>query len=113
MYVPEIPDGVVLLTVDNNYRTLGDYYAAARSAWRVDRNRVEDADYIVAVTDEVIREVFVANRWYFVPSGRLGRYAFDGRIAGEEVRNFYVDMPVPDRLRRVRGARNPVRYANC
>ena len=110
MDVPEIPDSAVLLTVDKNYRTSGDYYESARYAWRARKERLESADYIFAVTDEIIREVFVANKWYHVEHGRC---AFDGDIASQDVRDFYIGTPVPDRLRRKKGARNPVRYANC
>jgi len=110
MHVPEMPDAAVLLTVDKNYRTSGDYYESARYAWRANKERLESADYIFAVTDEVIREVFVADRWYYVQNGRC---AFDGEVADQGARDLYVDMPVPDRLRRRRGARNPVRYENC
>ena len=119
MHVPEIPGKAVLLIVDKNYKKYGDYYTAAYYAWRVRKSRVEKADYVFAVCDWTIREVFEATEWlpamrnYFPDRDPMpGRYGFVGHEAPQEIQDLYVGMPVPDRMR-TPGARNPVRYANC
>ena len=132
MHVPEIPHKAVLFIVNRNYKhavLLNDenyhaLYEAVRFAWRVDKSRVEKAEYVLAVYHGNIIGAFVADEWLVATEENFPgrkvvsepkpkrRYGFVGHNAPPEIQDLYVGMPVPDRMR-TPGAANPVKYANC
>ena len=51
----------------------GSLYEAVRWAWRIDPERAEEADYVIAVVKRICKGVFAVQRWK--PSGReRGRF---------------------------------------
>lgn len=95
-----------------------ELYEMTRGFWRVDVERARQADYVLAVYQGIVREVYQVADWF--PGGTTfmqreedgawakDRYEFVGRIADETVRQKY-------RLKNVahfflKGCQIPIRY---
>ncbi|MDE0242806.1 MAG: hypothetical protein OXQ84_21830 [bacterium] len=83
-------------------------YEAVRGNWIVNERRVTEADYIIAVVDQICRGVFLADIWQPTPH-RRGRYYFRGREAPPEVIDRYRDKRIPQKYRK-KGMAGPVVY---
>ncbi len=92
-----------------------ELYEATRGTWVVGERR-EKAEYVMAVYQGIVREVYSVEQWY--PAGTLdyqtrdssgfnvtGRWEFSGTIA-HEVRDEYVGFSVGT------GGQHPIRYVN-
>jgi hypothetical protein len=110
----------VLITVNRTVTERESVYAAVRYAWKLDPQRAQRAEVVLALQQGVIVGAFVAERWMpatvenfpGTPEDRPGRWGFAGREAPPEIRDRYLRHRLPDRLRR-RGAANPVRYIDA
>ncbi len=83
-------------------------YEAVRASWNVKVQRVNRADYVIAVVDQMCRGVFVADAWELTPDGR-GRYHFHGREAPDEIVESYCGKRIPSHFRK-KGMARPVLY---
>jgi len=108
----------ILITINKLYRSHMsplELYETTRGIWVVGIRR-NKAEYAMAVTHGVVREVYRIERWY--PAGTLeyqtresstfnksGRWEFSGDIA-YEIRNQYVGYSVG------KAGQNPIRYMN-
>ena len=115
---------VVLIRIPVLYRPSMDaaeLYEATRGVWALNGRRARRAEYVFAVTDQVVREVYRPERWE--PAGstpyqfrdqaamqRPGRWEFVGAIADAEIRDTYVEMSLVGMFRP--GAANPIMYVN-
>ena len=81
-------------------------YEAVRKSWKIS-DRVEVADYVIAVVDKVCRGIFVAERWELNPEN--GRRYFYGREASDEVSERYRDRLIPPEFRK-KGMAAPVLF---
>lgn len=105
----------------NRFETSGDeeLYKQTRFAWRVNRQRVEAADYVLSVIRGVVKGAWVADFWkpattenfpnlsYEEPS----RHAFSGRRAPDGIWNLYVGTRGKQvAINGLRHVQNPVRY---
>jgi hypothetical protein len=63
--------------------------------------------YVLSEYQGFIVEVFQVERWYSteIEQGRM-RWAFDGRVAPDEIRNQYFNRKISKK----RGASNPISY---
>jgi hypothetical protein len=91
-------------------------YDATRYAWRLDKNKAEQAEIILAVQNGIIRKVYIAERWleatpenFPISETISGRYGFVGHEASDELQQMYVDKRIPDEYRKP-GATNPIKY---
>ncbi|MFC0281523.1 hypothetical protein EP867_19185 [Falsigemmobacter intermedius] len=91
-------------------------YDQTRFAWKLSPKSAEACDYIFAVRNGIVREVYKADRWVPANDPALGalaeeslakRWAFIGAPAPEDIRALYVGKSVE---RREPGAANPIRY---
>lgn len=105
----------LLITV-NRTATKQDLYEATRFAWKMSKEKAEQAEVILAVQQGLIKGAFVADRWLQATSenfpGRSdipGRIGFIGKDADLEVKKLYLNKGVPESFRK-RGASNPIRY---
>jgi hypothetical protein len=120
----EAPDAVfrhraVLITVNRTVTERESVYAAVHYAWKLDPQRAQKAEVVLALQRGMIVGAYVAERW--MPAtvqnfpgtleDRPGRWGFIGREAPPAIRDHYLRRRLPDTLRR-RGAANPVRYVN-
>ena len=87
---------------------LTNRYEATRSAWKIKPRSIKDYPYVFSVTDGVVKEVYKINEWYLADDEK--RYAFNGEIAENEIRNKYVEERIPDKYIQ-KGMANPVLFS--
>lgn len=86
-------------------------YEQVRGNWRIDINKAEKADYILAAYRGVIIGAFVANKWK--KSGVKGRYCFDGAPVDNQVWEKFVGSKGKRIVRpEMKHIQNPIRYFN-
>lgn len=95
-------------------------YEAARKAWKISVARAKKADLIFAVTDDLVRGVFVADEWLPATTKNFpalledipGRYGFNGRDATPESTKKYLGKRLPPILqgKGKRGMASPILY---
>lgn len=106
-----------IIMINVNDAESRDLYDATRYAWRMSKEKAEQADYVLAVCKGLIRGAFKPHKWMEATpenfSGfvlRPGRIGFVGEIAPPEICEMYVRRKVPDEYRK-RGAANPIKYS--
>jgi len=107
----------VLMIVINKSNTQKSMYNATRFAWKVDKEKAEQAEYVLAVVQGMIRGVFIANNWKDASINNFpemnedcpDRYAFVGVEANQSIKELYVGKRVPTEYRK-KGASNPIKY---
>jgi hypothetical protein len=113
---------VLLIRINQRYRhgmSAQELYEATRGIWKLNPERAQQASYVFAVFEGVVREVYEIGQWY--PAGTLkyetrevqakDRWEFEGRVAPETIRARYVHRSAAAYL--PRGSQNPIRYVNC
>ena len=87
----------------------GGVYEAVRWAWRLNKERAESIDYVLAIEEGVCEGVFVADRRIEIaaPDGR--RLKFEGRPAPSDVRGRYRGKRIPASMRK-KGMASPSLY---
>lgn len=69
-------------------------YEATRWCWRIRPRSIKEYPYVFSVTGGIVREVYQLDRWILTDEG--GRYAFEGHVADESIRQQFVDKRIPD-----------------
>jgi hypothetical protein len=113
--VAEFKHRAILISV-NRSASEHSLYEAVRFAWKLNRDRVRDAELVLATLKGLIIGAFVPDEWLEATcanfpgrSDEAGRLGFVGYEAPNQVRSFYVGKRVPDEFRKP-GAANPVKY---
>lgn len=116
--IQKIEEKVVMFrTHDDVVRIRGNLYEAARKWWRVSVQNVLKAEYVFAVIDDVVREVYQITGWHeendngtAFPSFKGIRKVFDMRAdtVPDSVRKNYKDKILP--VSHCKWGRNPVHY---
>ncbi len=106
----------ILLINVNRSAAESSLYESTRYAWRLNKNKAEQAELILSTIQGIIVGSFIADKWLDATSenfpGREGvkdRYGFIGKEAPVELANLYIGKRVPDEYRK-RGASNPIKY---
>ncbi len=86
----------------------GSLLAAVCGEWVLNVNRAKTVDYILAVVEGHIEDVFVAEKWTSGADAR--RYKFYGKEAPEEIRKLFKAKTLPEKFTRP-GLANPTIYA--
>lgn len=105
MYAAEdanFEENVLLVSINRTYTERG-IYDAARAAWGVKPNKARRCKYVLAVINNIIREVYIPKTWVkatqdnfaFLDEDIDGRYGFIGEIAPGADRNKYINKRVP------------------
>ena len=98
-------------TVDD--RRHGSLYEAVRQSWVLKPERAKEADFVIAVIDQICRGVFeVHGDWYEgrAGKGKAKRYAFNGsEVTNPEIVDAYVNKPIP-KIFRKKSRQNPICY---
>ena len=109
---------VVIISINRSVTERGSAYEAVRYAWKLDPNKAQTADFVLASRQGLIIGAFVANKWMAAtPQNfpmtslvRKGRWGFEGDEAPKEIQDLYLGKRIPDDMRK-KGAANPVKYA--
>ena len=88
---------------DNN----NNLYETVRKAWRADINKAKKYNYVLAVVDGVVRNVYTQLNWY--DSSIKGRIEFEGKECSEDWTKDLLDKKIPAQYRQ-KGAANPFMY---
>jgi hypothetical protein len=119
----KISEPAILIRINRLYRygiSPGELYDATRGTWVVGERR-QQAEYAVAVYQNIVREVYRIAQWLRAGSTFRGNYPegdadakrweFVGTRAGAEIREKYVGRAVDNYFAKY--SRNPVQYVNC
>jgi len=108
---------LLMVNISTNVANMSNY-DAARFAWRVNKDKVEEVEYVLAVIKGIIVDAFEPKEWKkalrenfpeFIHPDMPNRYGFVGVDASMDIKELYVDKAVPEKYRK-RGASNPVKY---
>lgn len=113
----EFKHTAVLINVNQTALERFNLYDAVRAAWKIDKDRATACEFVMAVTDGLVRGVFIANEWKqaslenfpFLDMDYPKRWGFDGGPAPDGIRQIYVGHRIPAAMRK-KGAANPIRY---
>lgn len=107
---------IVLININ---RTINDrsIYDAVRFAWRLDVERVKNAEYVLAVEKGIIVGVFKPTSWHLARKQYFPdfekhtnkRYGFIGEEAEMNIQERYMYKRIPS-IYRKKGASNPIKY---
>jgi hypothetical protein len=106
--IADIQHKCMIIKINRSIHERESVYEAVRKYWVIDIKRAEQADYVLAVANKIIIDVFVADKWY--PSTvKPKRKEFVGTTADEDIRNLYVGKMIPEQYRKI-GNQSPVLY---
>jgi len=108
---------VVMITI-NRTATERGIYRATNLAWKVNKNKVEQAEFVLSVIQGMIVGVFKPLKWMQAIKNNFielvedepTRYGFEGIEAETEIKDIYLGKRVPD-IYRKKGAANPIKYS--
>jgi hypothetical protein len=119
----KISEKAILIRINRLYRygmSPGELYDATRGTWKIGQRR-DQADYAIAVYQNIIREVYKIAHWLksgstFIgnsPEGdtATGRWEFVGTRATEDIRKKHVGRSVDHCFAKY--SANPIQYVNC
>lgn len=114
--IAELEHKVLLISIN---RTVNDrdIYDAVRFAWKLDLERAQKAEYVLALEKGIIVGVFKPLKWHlarkqYFPEFEIHtnkRYGFIGEVAENNVQELYMRKRIPEEYRK-KGASNPVKY---
>jgi len=108
---------VIMITINQTASEL-EYYKATRAAWKANKTRAEEAEYVLAVVRGLIVDVFQPTEWKIamlndfpeIGEDRPDRIGFNGVTAEDSVRKHYRHKRIPEEYRK-KGAAFPVKYS--
>lgn len=107
---------VIMINV-NQSKTERSLYDATRVAWRISKKKAEEAEYVLAVSNDLIIGVFKPNKWLRTTKDNFSiitidvpdRFGFIGEEASPDIKGVYLHKRIPDSYRK-KGAANPIKY---
>lgn len=106
----DIVDQVMLININRLFRrnmTEEDLYQATRKSWKV-WNTKDKVKYVLVHYKGIVRDVYEVIKRDKVSDTR---WAFEGKVANEEIREKYINGLVKHYF--PKWASNPIRYINC
>ena len=115
--VAEFKHKVLMITINKSITERG-IYDATRYAWKISKSKSKKVEFVLAVKQGMIVEVFRPIEWLDATienfpgtiENREGRVGFIGTLASDDVRSMYLRKRVPDEYRK-RGSANPIKYS--
>ena len=108
----DITDNIMFIRINKRYRndmTPLELYESTRGYWRLNLENAKKVDYVLAVYDGMVLEVYEVIDWFPALSTYMdsrsnkldsdemkGRYEFVGKIANENVKKRYINKSVKD-----------------
>lgn len=117
-------DKLILINVNSaDHCSNDELFERVRYAWRMSRQRAQEAQYVLAVIHGVVHGVFVPTEWFPATAKRFPpprfsatdprRLGFHGRRAPDDIWQYYVGLPGKRLPEDMRHGQNPIRYHNC
>lgn len=124
--ISEIEEPTILISIHKSIEDRS-IYDAVRFAWKLKLEEAEKAKLVFAITQGIVRGVFIPTKWLpateenfpnfrllgeetYTATLRERRFGFIGEPASEFFLNKYLGKKIPDKFRK-RGASNPVKYS--
>lgn len=112
----EFIHNIIMITI-NKSASERSVYNATRSAWKLNKLKAERAEYVLAIKQGIIVEVFEPREWLKATVDNFSELGFDienrfgfyGDVAKDDVRALYINKRTPEKYR-IRGAANPIKY---
>ncbi len=114
----EICHKVLMITINKSV-TEKSVYNATRFAWKLSKSKVKEVEFVFAVVQGMIVDVFKPTEWKIAlaenfpqinTEGEPNRMGFIGQKANQEILKQYLRKRVPSKYRK-KGASNPVKYS--
>lgn len=107
---------IILISINRSVLNR-DIYDTVRFAWKLDVERAQKADYVLALEKGIIVGVYKALQWnlarkqYFpeFENHTNKRYGFKGEEADDNILKMYLRKRIPEEYRK-KGASNPIKY---
>ena len=109
--IKQIDEKVITIKINKEYRegmSKEELFKVTSYCWSLSIDRAKKADYVLAVVQGEVKEVYENLKWYEVEE--KGRIAFRGQVAHEEIREKYVGKNVRNLYKQ--GEANPCKYFN-
>jgi uncharacterized protein len=109
---------LILISINRSFTEYDDIYNAVRFAWRMSLSKAQQADYVLAISQGIVRGVFQAEQWLEATKDNFpdrenceGRIGFIGHRASENIEKHYISKRLPEAWTRKRGESNPIKYS--
>lgn len=90
----------------------GSYYETCRSAWKISPQKANKYPYVLCVLNGVVKEVYERiGEWKPDHRYRENRFEFEGKVADEAIREFFINKRIPKKYCK-KGMASPVLYSN-
>jgi hypothetical protein len=97
------------IKINNPIYARPNIYEATRGWWRLNKNKAEKVDYVLAEYKGIVRAIFEAKRWLQDKNRGDKRWGFEGEeVVDKAILDIYLNKEVP----KSRGTANPIRYFN-
>jgi hypothetical protein len=114
---PSDKHNLMLINI-NNFIDGRSVYERVRLAWVASIKKAQKADFILAISNGICIDVFVAAKWDLALVSNFPtleedmpkRIGFEGNIAPDNIRSLYKNKRLPLDMLAKKGAANPVRY---
>jgi hypothetical protein len=110
--IDEITEKCIIIKINQgsiNRFSKDEIYQATRASWKLKKSKAEKADYVLAVLNGIVKDVFTDMIWN--DNKERNRLYFDGKCAPENIRKKYIGKRVPAEYRKF-GSANPIQYVN-
>lgn len=104
--INEIPEKCIIIKVKQEVIDEKGLYDAVRIAWKISGENACKADYIIAVNNSIVKEVYKNIEWEQIETGR---WQFTAWVADDDIREKYIYKRIPQKYR-VKGMANPCLY---
>jgi hypothetical protein len=102
---------IIKITQESITKQKNDIYEAVRKAWKINPKKANEADYILAVCNGVIKEVFILTGKKWQKSfADASRYEFEGKPASPDIQDSYKNKLIPQKYRE-KSMANPIHYS--
>ncbi len=105
----ELGDSCVIININRQYKQAKQtksFYEVTRASWKMADPNKRNLKFVLSEFQGFIVEVFEVDRWYQVDNSSNSRWAFDGHVAPNSIRDKYFNR----KIYKQRGAANPISY---
>ena len=108
----DIQHKALIIKINHTALEADSIYDAVRKSWRLNVERAEEAEYVLAVSKGLVIGVFEPKDWeeYRSNDGSPSRWGFVGEEAPDDIKKFYMRTRIPASMRK-KGMAAPVLYS--